>query len=416
MKNKIIIISLLVLISFACQATGKDQYLLLFEEVVNRIETNYFEDVSKNNGFSSLTDQYRSKVKACINDKDFISTINSYLFSFNVSHIGFGKTNEIQKKVSPYLWYEYSPGIDVRLIDGNVNVVHISESNHNKSDITMGDEIIKINSVPVNEILNNFVLRPPDNKRNHTFLKTEEILRHVYGTENENVNLTISNKNNEEKSIALVRNKRRNGVTLFEGFPKVFLEVKSNIHSDSIGYIKFNAFQPPNPEKIIEHINSFKVLPNMIIDLRGNNGGSIEALNNIASELLKNNNAFYNLYSQNEIREYRFSVSQDAYKGNLIVLVDELSISAAEIFSDILQFTGSAKIVGSQTPGSVLSGELINLDYNYSLLLPTQDWIRSDGFRLEGNGVTPDYSVELNQKDLKANIDSQLEFAKSLLN
>jgi carboxyl-terminal processing protease len=304
---------------------------------------------------------------------------------------------------------------DVRIINGEVYVTTVKDSHQDDAQIKIGDRITKINSKPINEILSKFSLRPPNNQRNYNFLMTEELLRHIYGTDDSEVYLTTHNSSNFINNITVKRKERKNGTILFEGLPKVFLEISSQVYFDSIGYIKFNSFQPSRPTAIINKINEFKVLPSVIIDLRGNNGGSVEATRMIAAELLNNNEIYYNLVSSNETSRINYFSSNNPYKGKLVVLVDELSISAAEIVSDILQFTKSAKIVGQQTPGNVLSGELFPLSNNYNLLLPIQDWIRDDGFRLEGNGVKPDYTIELREIDLQKSIDTQLEFAINLL-
>ena len=414
MKNIILKIGFLLLISCGCQANN-DKYADIFDEVLNRIEIHYFNSKINNNNYNTLLHEYKTRVNKCNNDKEFISVVNSFLFTFDVSHIGFGKTTDIREKVSPYIWSEYTAGIDIRMIKGEVLVSAVNDSHPNSTKIKMGDRITEINNRSINDLLLEFVVRSPSNQRNYNFLRTEEILRHIYGYDKSNVYLTITSSSNIENTITLSREKRKNGIILFEGFPNVFLDINSKIYFETIGYIKFNAFQPSDPIEIIDRIEEFKNLPSLIIDLRGNNGGSVEATRRIVSELLKDTEIYYNLRRRNDTSRITFTISNNPYKGNLVILVDELSISAAEIFSDILQFTKSAVIVGLQTPGNVLSGELFSISSNYSLLLPVEDWIRNDGFRLEGNGVIPDHIIELKESDLIRGVDTQLNSAINLL-
>lgn len=285
-----------------------------------------------------------------------------------------------------------------------------------KSELNIGDRITEINSKSVEIILSNLDIRPPHNQRNYTFLRTEEILRNLYGFEQSIVTLKYLDSNNVEKTISAELGKRNDGQTLFEGFPDVFLDNSNKIYHDSIGYISFNAFQPSDANIILNLINRYKNLPSLIIDLRGNNGGSIDAIRNISSQLLKNSNVYYNITSKNSTTRFEVQISNNSYKGKLVILVDELSISAAEIFADLFQITNSAIIIGEQTPGNVLSGELFYLSNGYNLLLPVSNWIRNDGNKLEGIGVIPDYTVKLSKSDLFKGIDTQLEFAINLCN
>lgn len=415
MKNINLKIIILLFVSLGCQVNSDNQYQVIFNDLLRLIEENYYQYLDDDEGFMKRSQDYIIMVSDCHEEEDFISLVNSFLFSFNDSHIGFGKLEDIHEKVSPYLWYSYTAGVDVRIIGGRVIISAISEKIATESVIHTGDEILKIDNKSIEEIFAGFTLRPPNNKRNHSFLLSEEILRNIYATDDSELNLTIRNKKDQEEEITISRKKRLNGSILFEGLPEVYLDIKSKVYSDSIGYLGFNAFQPSNPQMIIDHLEKMKHLPNMIVDLRGNNGGSVEALRRIASEFLKKDRVSYNVLGQDESEEFICIRADDAYKGKLVLLIDELSISAAEIFSDLMQYSGSAEIVGVQTPGNVLSGELFSVVGDYRVLLPISDWIREDGYRLEGKGVVPNYTVKLTSDDLGIGVDTQLSFAMNLL-
>lgn len=381
----------------------------IFNEVIYHLEQNYFDKNFSGVSLDSLQHYYLDKVKKCDDDISFVKLINEMLFSFNVSHIGFGKSENIQNNASPYIWAKASIGIDVRIIDEKVIVTKVLENSEaDKLGIKTGYEIISIDNVFVNEIFNRLTLRPQNNVRNHTFLKTEELVRKIYGDPNSNVEILFKKPSGNKILLNINRQERKGGEILFDGLPKVFCESKSLIFNDSIGYLSFNAFQPSDFNEVLIKLEALKKFPNLIIDIRGNNGGSVVALNRLASQLIKAKSLTYTLQNQTNQEYYTINQESKFYNGKVYILLDELSISAAEIFADLMQHTKSALIVGTQTPGNVLSGELFSLN-EYNLLLPISSWVRNDGYILENNGVIPDIPVNLKREDLINGIDTQLQ-------
>ena len=100
----------------------------------------------------------------------------------------------------------------------------------------------------------------------------------------------------------------------------------------------------------------------------------------------------------------------------MVVLVYELSISAAENFAGIMQHAGLATVVGRPTPGQLLWGEGVPLSDNFMAVIPVARIVLPNGEALEGVGVRPDKVVDLKQDDLLRGVDTQLQAAVDYLN
>ena len=103
------------------------------------------------------------------------------------------------------------------------------------------------------------------------------------------------------------------------------------------------------------------------------------------------------------------------YPGQVVILVDELSASAAEEFAGSLQALGRATIIGTQTQGSCLVSNIKFLPRDAILIYPHGQSQTPDGRILEDNGVVPDIEVALDRASLLQGKDSQLEAALAFL-
>ncbi len=103
------------------------------------------------------------------------------------------------------------------------------------------------------------------------------------------------------------------------------------------------------------------------------------------------------------------------FRGNVAILVDGLSISAAEMFAAAMQDAGRAFIVGETSAGETLPSITVPLPTGATLMYPIANFRTSKGKFLEGVGVTPDRVVRLERQSLLNGKDQQLETAVLLL-
>jgi len=157
----------------------------------------------------------------------------------------------------------------------------------------------------------------------------------------------------------------------------------------------------------------------LIIDLRGNPGGYLEAAVDMASWFLPAGKIIVqeDFGSRGEGRVYR-SRGYDIFNDNLkmAVLVNKGSASASEILAGALQEHGKATLVGTQTFGKGSVQELVDITDTASMKITVARWLTPNGVSISEGGLIPDVEVEITKEDIEAERDPQLEKAIELLN
>ena len=195
------------------------------------------------------------------------------------------------------------------------------------------------------------------------------------------------------------------------------------------GYIRFTQWTVGVTNDVLDAIKELKDTPGMVIDLRGNPGGSAHAVNlvlrrffpkhtELGQTITRSGKPVSLFFGTVEIIKLRNSVpgDADAYRGPVAILVNSGSASASELFSSTMQAAGRAVVVGQPTCGCLL-GFL-----GYARVPGGAELAYSEvGFRLpndkriEGEGVIPDVNVPLSARDLQVNRDRTLEEAQAKL-
>ncbi len=104
-------------------------------------------------------------------------------------------------------------------------------------------------------------------------------------------------------------------------------------------------------------------------------------------------------------------LGEQPFHNRIVVLVNEWTNSAAEMVANFAAENGLATIVGQKTRGNVLGAANFRVGSGYWLRLPVFGWFTSKGQTLEANGVEPDESVEISPDALAEGEDNQLSKA-----
>ncbi|MEI6397043.1 MAG: S41 family peptidase [Candidatus Taylorbacteria bacterium] len=161
----------------------------------------------------------------------------------------------------------------------------------------------------------------------------------------------------------------------------------------------------------------------LILDLRGNPGGYLDAAWDMSSYFLPIGKVVvsedFGAHGQpNIFRSKGYDVFGD--KLNMLILVDSGSASASEILAGALQENSVAKLVGSKTFGKGSVQELIPVTPESSLKVTIAHWLTPNGHNLSHDGLEPDYPVTLTDKQVAAAVaagtDPVMDKAVSILN
>lgn len=155
----------------------------------------------------------------------------------------------------------------------------------------------------------------------------------------------------------------------------------------------------------------------LLIDLRGNPGGYLEAAVSIASHFLPKGA----LIVAEEYSGKKDNVEHRAYgpydvpaDTEVVILIDKGSASASEIVAGALQDHDVATIIGETSFGKGSVQQLVTIDKS-SLKVTVARWTTPDGHWINGNGVTPDIQVERTAEDVRAERDPQKDRAIEFL-
>ncbi len=148
----------------------------------------------------------------------------------------------------------------------------------------------------------------------------------------------------------------------------------------------------------------------LVIDLRGNPGGYLDAAVKIASHFLpKGYIVVTEDYKGKQTNAVHRSLGyNDVPKGTkIVVLIDQGSASAAEILSGALQDHKKATLIGTRSFGKGSVQELINVD-GASLKVTVARWLTPSGRSISDGGLTPDIKVDRTRADVIAGKDPQM--------
>ena len=162
---------------------------------------------------------------------------------------------------------------------------------------------------------------------------------------------------------------------------------------------------------------------NLILDLRGNGGGYVVAMEKLIGNFFEKDIKIADLKGRKRMDPSiaKTRGGSNVFRGKLIVLVDSESGSAAEIFARIIQLEGRGKVLGDVSAGAVMqsirSSQEMGTDsvVPFAVSITNADVIMSDGKSLEHVGVIPDELIVPTGADLAARRDPVIARAFELL-
>ena len=154
----------------------------------------------------------------------------------------------------------------------------------------------------------------------------------------------------------------------------------------------------------------------VILDLRGNPGGELQAVDALLDAILPRGEVAY-VMKKGDGSEERITSGPQVCKAPMVCLLNGESGSGAEITASALKESGRAQIVGEKSGGWVEAATVvpIPLGAGSALMVAIMEIYSSKGENLEGAGVTPTEPVELTEDDIRSGDDVQLIRAQSCL-
>lgn len=171
---------------------------------------------------------------------------------------------------------------------------------------------------------------------------------------------------------------------------------------DGVGYLALTGFTSDAPALFAERLQQLESggLKALIVDLRNNGGGYIEAAQKIASHFVREGVLAHMINRDGADTPLTVSGTPRSYP--VVLLVNEVTASAAELFAGALQDYGVAKLVGRPTFGKGVTQLLISLSGGGVLKVTTQEYLTPNNRKVEGVGLMPDIPVQGSASQLAA--------------
>ncbi len=194
--------------------------------------------------------------------------------------------------------------------------------------------------------------------------------------------------------------------TLEFAIERAVIVVKSVEHEvvNGVDLIKIVSFDENTTEELLEVLKTIDRKAPLIIDLRNNPGGLLNRVVEISDIFLAKGKPICALHYRN-YRDHDFKALQNGMSNPMVVLVNEGSASASELFAGAMQDNGRAKVIGVQTYGKGSVQRLFDLKDGSAVKLTIGEYVTAGGKHIHGVGITPDVVVK-NGEQVEARVDN----------
>lgn len=238
----------------------------------------------------------------------------------------------------------------------------------------------------------------------------------------ENVTKYIKGEKGTKVKVTVYREKEK----IEKEIERQEIKVNSTKHKmleNNIGYIHISTFTE-HTDKDFEA--SYKELENqgmkkLIIDVRFNTGGELEATKKVLEQLLKKDSQII-ITRDKEGKEEVIKTKKGTNKNiEIVVLGNNYSASASEILISALVDNKVAKFVGEKTYGKGVIQTIVPLSDGGALKVTTEEYLRQNKEKINKVGITPEFEVKLDLKGIEKENpddkkDNQLQKAIDILN
>lgn len=279
-------------------------------------------------------------------------------------------------------------------------------------EIGIKDKVLTVIAPLKNTPAEHAGLRPGDQilKIGKTYtagMTVEEAVAHIRGPKGTTVVLTIK-RNGGAEEVSVVRDRIE------------IPTIDTKLRDDGVFVISLYNFSANSPDFFRGALREFILSGSdkLVLDLRNNPGGYLEAATDMASFFLPTGKVIVSEDSGVKARQKNErSKGYDVFNENLkmVILLNEGSASASEILAGALHEHGIAKLVGEKSYGKGSVQELVEITPETSLKVTIAKWLTPKGHSISENGLKPDYEIAITKKDIEKKLDPQMEKAAEIL-
>jgi carboxyl-terminal processing protease len=405
----IVIIGLLTTNGWCQKITSldRDRAQVMLREISSDIKKHYYDPKFHGVNWDAKVEEMEQKIDATDSMNLALSKVAAALDSLNDSHTFF---------LPPAHAYRHDYGWQAQVIGDRCFVIRVRPgSDAEKKGVKPGDELVALNGFTPNR----------DNlwKMQYVFntLRPQPALK-----------LDLRDPAGKQRQVdvltTVIEKKRVTDLTGGDGGNDIWDLIRQEQNAehlgrdrfaelgDDVGILKFPGFFFSESE-IDGMIGKARKHKALVLDLRGNPGGSVDTLKYLIAGFFEKEVKIGDRVGRSEHKPLIAKPHGHPFTGKLVVLVDSKSASAAELFARVVQIEKRGTVLGDRSSGSVMeakrysykSGTEIVVFYGASIT--DADVVMNDGKSLEHNGVFPDEIVLPSAEDLASGRDPVLAHA-----
>ena len=281
-------------------------------------------------------------------------------------------------------------GCTIRQADGNISVVDVyDDSPSSKAGIKSGDIIKTVDD------------------QNALELGVTKLSEYIKGKEK--VTMVIV-RNEKEITVEV----KRDVVEIPTVTSKLY-----EVNGKKIGYIYISLFSYVASNQFKNRISDLEKqnIDGLVIDVRGNSGGYLSTVTEIASTLLPKGKIIYQIQNDDKNKVTKDKTSEKR-EYPIALLADETSASASEILAAVIKESYGGYVVGNRTYGKGTVQQVKKLNDGSMIKYTVEKWLTPLGNWINEEGVEPTHLVKLDNayfKNPSEETDNQLQKALELV-
>ncbi len=304
-------------------------------------------------------------------------------------------------------------GVDVRVLAGRLVLTRVEPNGPAaRAGLRPGFVIKSVDEDPVEEYVQLATVDTPVPPLTLVRIREEILLDYLGGEPGTEVRIRYLDAENRERQVFVKRERLGGELSPPLGnLPPMYTELETRRLPGEVGYVRLSAFAPQVMERLCSALRSLSTTRGIVIDLRGNPGGVMGIASGFAGLITQSPGLLGTMRTRTGSMPLPSFPQRSPYTGPLVVLIDGLSGSTAEVLAAALQESGRAEVVGERSAGMVLGADTLRLPTGALFLYARAGFNTADGIALEGHGVVPDVERKLDRESLLKGRDEQLEEA-----
>lgn len=233
-------------------------------------------------------------------------------------------------------------------------------------------------------------------------MTVDQAVKLIRGPKDTDVKLDILRNDSERETLTIKRADIR------------IPSVKSEILDGNIGYMHITQFGNDTADLARKAADEFKEkgVEKVVVDVRDNPGGLLDASVEIASLWLKPGTTILQEKRDGKVLDIYTAEGEPVLQGiPTVVLLNKGSASASEILAGALKDNKAATLVGEKSYGKGSVQQVQPLNAGGELKVTVARWFRPNGQNIDKKGISPDKSVGMTEDDYKNNLDPQKDAA-----